>query len=116
MNDTSHTIIKAYQYDWPKKFQTEKEKIQNVFGNLALEIEHIGSTSVEELSSKPIIDVAVLIEKREDADKFIELLARLGYWYDKPSSSGERHFFRKGKPTEFHLSITYVDKGNFWER
>jgi GrpB-like predicted nucleotidyltransferase (UPF0157 family) len=52
----------------------------------------------------------------EDADKFVDSLDQLGYWYDKSKSSGERHFFKKGKPTEFHLSIAYTDKGNFWER
>lgn len=66
--------------------------------------------------SKPIIDIAVLIAKREDGDKFIEPLSQLGYWYDKSNSSGERHLFRKGKPTEFHLSIAYTDGGGFWER
>jgi len=32
------------------------------------------------------------------------------------NSSGERHLFRRGSPTEYHLSIAYKDKGNFWER
>jgi GrpB-like predicted nucleotidyltransferase (UPF0157 family) len=57
-----------------------------------------------------------LIEKRENGDSFVEALSQLGYRYDKPNSSGERHFFRKGKPTGFHLSIAYADKGDFWKR
>lgn len=116
MNDISHIQLLPYQSSWKEKFQVEKTKIQNVFGDLAISIEHIGSTSIDGLSSKPIIDIAVLIDKMESADKFIKPLDHLGYWYDKLNSSGERHFFRKGKPTEFHLSIAYTDKGNFWER
>jgi GrpB-like predicted nucleotidyltransferase (UPF0157 family) len=116
MSDTSHTQLLPYQASWKEKFQTEKEKLQNIFGDRALKIEHIGSTSIEGLTSKPIIDIAVLIAKREDSDKFVESLSQFGYWYDKPNSSGERHFFRKGKPTEFHLSIAYTDGGGFWER
>lgn len=116
MSDTSHTQLLPYQTSWKEKFQTEKEKLQNIFGDKALKIEHIGSTSIEGLTSKPIIDIAVLIAKCEDADKFIEPLSQLGYGYDKQNSSGERHFFRKGKPTEFHLSIAYIDSGDFWER
>lgn len=116
MHDISHTQILSSQSSWNKKFQIEKEKLRDVFGIAAIGIEHIGSSSVDGLPSKPIIDIAILIEKRDDADKFVDAVERLGYWHDKPNSSGERHFFRKGKPTEFHLSIAYADRGNFWER
>lgn len=116
MKDSSHTILLPYQSSWKTKFEAEKNKLQEIFGNKAVAIEHIGSTSIEGLSSKPIIDIAVLIEKREDGSGYIEPVKKLGYLYDKLNSSGERHFFRKGKPTEFHLSIAYKNKGSFWER
>lgn len=116
MNDISHTQLLLSHSSWKEKFQAEKDELQKIFGDTAINIEHIGSTSIDGLPSKPIIDIAVLIEKREDADKFIKLLDRLSYRYDKENSSGERHFFRKGDPTEFHLSIAYADKGSFWKR
>jgi len=112
----SHATLMPYQPSWKGKFEAEKVKLQEIFNDKALAIEHIGSTSISGLASKPIIDIAVLIEKREDGDSFIESVEKLGYLYDKPSSSGERHLFRKGTPTEFHLSIAYKDKGSFWER
>jgi len=116
MNDISHTILLPYQPAWAKKFDQEKNKLLELFGAKALIVEHIGSTSIPGLSSKPIVDIAVLIEKGEEGDEFIESLKELGYRYDEPSSSGERHFFRKGDPTEFHLSIAYKDRGGFWDR
>ncbi len=116
MNDISHTQLLPHQHSWKEKFRLEKDKIQKVFADKTISIEHIGSTSIDGLSSKPIVDISVLIEKRENADKYIKLLDCLGYWYDKENSSGERHFFRKGKPTKFHLSLSYTDKGNFWKR
>lgn len=105
-----------HQPNWGEKFEQEKDKIREIFGEKALEIEHIGSTSIEGLTSKPIIDIAVLIEKREDADTFVDPLDQLGYRYDKENSSSERHLFRKGDPTEFHLSIAYKNQGGFWDR
>lgn len=118
MTNISHTKLLPYQSDWPKRFQNEKEILRTLFGSMALKIEHIGSTSIEGLLSKPIIDIAVLIKNKEDGDKFIEPLSHLGYWYNKVNSSNdnERYFFRKGEPTEFHLSIAYADRGSFWER
>ena len=55
-------ILEEYNSGWSKMFEDEKENLKKIFGNIALEIEHIGSTSVEGLSAKPIIDVAVGVE------------------------------------------------------
>ncbi len=107
-----HTILISYQPSWKDKFEAEKVKLQKIFGNNA--IEHIGSTSIPGLSSKPIIDIMVMIKDSTDADTFSDLLNQIDYEFD--SLSTERHFFKKGNPTEFHLSIAYMDKGSFWER
>ncbi len=113
-DNISHTKILPYQPDWQKRFNAEKEILQNIFGDESIAIEHIGSTSVEGLSSKPIIDIAVIIGDHKRADKFVKPLAGAGYRYDSPST--ERHFFVKGDPVEFHLSIAYSDRGGFWKR
>lgn len=114
MNNISHTQLLPSQSSWKEKFQAERDKIQNVFGDAAISIEHIGSTSIEGLSSKPIIDIAVMVENHEDADAFTEPLAQIGYRFH--SSSTERHFYVKGDPIEYHLSIAYADRGGFWKR
>jgi GrpB-like predicted nucleotidyltransferase (UPF0157 family) len=114
MSDTSHTQLLPYQASWKEKFQTEKEKLQNIFGDKALKIEHIGSTSIEGLLAKPIIDIAVMVKNHEEADEFTESLSKIGYKFD--SMSTERHYYTKGSPDEFHLSIAYIDRGGFWER
>lgn len=114
MINIPYTKIVPYSYDWPKKFQAEKEKLQDIFANMALEIEHIGSTSIEGLSSKPIIDIVVMIKNHQDADVFTEPLAKIGYKFD--SSSTERYYYVKGDPVEYHLSIAYADQGGFWSR
>lgn len=114
MTDIFNIKIVPYQHDWPKKFQTEKEKLQDIFGNKSLEIEHIGSTSIEGLSSKPIVDIVVMIENYQDADIFTEPLSKIDYRFD--SSSTERHYYVKGNPVEYHLSIAYANQGGFWSR
>jgi len=116
MKDSSHTILMPYQDSWKDKFEAERSKLREIFGSKAIAVEHIGSTSIPGLSAKPIIDIAVLIEKSEEADSFVEVLNTPGYSHDKLNSSSERHFFRKDDPTEFHISIAYKDKGGFWER
>lgn len=118
-SDLSHEQIKSYNPEWIEKFKIEAEKLKVIFGNDLLGIEHIGSTSVPGLPSKPIIDIMVLIDNHENVDKFISKLHEFGYPFDSAShtdKSTERHLFRKGNPTQYHLSVAYMDRGSFWKR
>jgi len=116
MTNPSHTQLLPYTPTWQEKFEAEKQKIETIFGTNALSIEHIGSTSIPGLISKPIIDIAVMIDHHENADVFTEPLAQLGYHFLLDKSSGERHFYTKGTPIEYHLSIAYQNRGGFWKR
>ena len=114
MKNIAHTTLLPYQHSWKEKFDKEKSKLLEIFGNKAIAIEHIGSTSIPGLLSKPIVDIAVLIKSRADADAFTEPLASIGYMFH--SSSTERHFYTKGNPIEYHVSIAYADQGGFLPR
>ena len=118
--DSSHEKIVPYNPEWVDMYNTETSKLKEVFGRELIGIEHIGSTSVPRLSAKPIIDIMVLVASSDIADQMIPKLKELGYPFDmelhKKTQSPERHLFRKGNPTEYHLSIAYTDKGSFWKR
>ncbi len=117
--DSSHEHILQYNPEWVHLYEVEAEKLKKVFGNELLGIEHIGSTSVPGLPAKPIIDIMVLIDSHINAKKFIPKLHELGYPFDfaaHTDKSTERHLFRKGSPTQYHLSIAYTDRGSFWKR
>ena len=64
--------LEEYNSNWSKMFEEEKENLKKIFKDLAIEIEHIGSTSVEGLTAKPIIDVAVGVKNLKDFDKIKE--------------------------------------------
>jgi len=118
--DTSHQEVREYNPQWAETYEQEAKRIRELLGDKITKIEHIGSTSIPGLASKPIIDIAIEVPSSEDAESLIELLATLGYPssrddHDKDVST-ERHLLRKGMPTEYHLSICYSDKGSFLER
>lgn len=113
---TDPGMIVPHSNEWGSKYRNESELIKEVFGSSLIDIQHIGSTSVPDLLSKPIIDIAVQIETHADADKFIQPLEEIEYVYKPDQSSSERHFFQKGDPTQFHLSISYLDQGGYWKR
>ena len=115
MDKLLHTKFLSHQSSWKEKFNKEKEILQDVFGKEALAIEHIGSTSIEGLSAKPIIDMGILVNSIDDVQYFVSRALLAGYIYQMPMSSGERIFFRKGNPVEYHLSIV-SPKHTFWDR
>ena len=57
--------LEKYNSNWIKMFEDEKENLEKYFGEYAKSIEHIGSTAIEGIYAKPIIDIAIGIDKLE---------------------------------------------------
>jgi GrpB-like predicted nucleotidyltransferase (UPF0157 family) len=71
--------VVAYDPAWPAAFETLRTRIAPVLGELAVGIEHVGSTAVPGLDAKPILDVDVVIRYASDFDEVARRLASLGY-------------------------------------
>lgn len=68
-----------YDPDWARSFDAEYPLLRACFGEPPLAIEHIGSTSVPGLSSKPVVDILIHVEDRARAEAAIPALEALGY-------------------------------------
>jgi len=90
---------------FPSRFEEERRAIERALAGLVLGVEHIGSTAVEGLWAKPILDIAVTVPKLEDTCRYIPPLAELGYNFCDYPTNLERHFFRKGRPRTHHLHL-----------
>lgn len=73
--------VVPYNSIWADEFVKERNHILKVCGKNIEAVEHIGSTSVPELSAKPIIDIAVGIKRLKDAKKLIKPLAKICYHF-----------------------------------
>jgi GrpB-like predicted nucleotidyltransferase (UPF0157 family) len=71
--------IVAYDPQWPAKFHEHAEKIALVVGRSALQIEHIGSTSVPGLGAKPIIDILLVVKDAGREAAYLPALQAAGY-------------------------------------
>lgn len=78
---TKQVAVLPYNKAWKQSFIDIRAEIQDALGELALEIEHVGSTSVEGLSAKSIIDIDVVI-KEEMLDDVVTALKRIGYRHE----------------------------------
>ncbi len=84
--------VVPYDLQWASLFQEEAARIQQALGPNCVAIHHIGSTSVPELSAKPIIDIIPVVK---DITQPLKQLEKLGY-----ESKGEfgipfRSYFQK---------------------
>lgn len=54
--------IENYNPKWESEFRKLRAVIETAMGQFILSIEHVGSTSVNGLGAKPILDIDVVIE------------------------------------------------------
>ena len=63
-----HVIVQPYNEEWNADFTAIRDELNVVLNDLVLRIEHVGSTSVEGLSAKPVIDIDVVIQYTHEGD------------------------------------------------
>lgn len=69
--------IIPYQPGWPAEFQKIARPLRQTLSDLALRIDHIGSTSVPGLAAKDVIDIQITVTALDDS--LISPMASLGY-------------------------------------
>jgi len=71
--------IAEYSPAWPLRFLEIDERIRAALGSEAIQIEHVGSTSVPGLSAKPIIDVLLVVADSMIEDSYVPPLVEEGF-------------------------------------
>lgn len=82
-----------YDPQWPAVFETLRAVIAGAIGDLALAIEHVGSTAVTGLAAKPIIDMDVLLRSASDFSLCVQRLTGIGYEHRGDLGIPEREAF-----------------------
>jgi GrpB-like predicted nucleotidyltransferase (UPF0157 family) len=70
--------LEPHSEQWRQLFAEEATRIREVVGEYVLAIEHVGSTSINGIAAKPIIDMAVSVEKATDGEMCIAPLENIG--------------------------------------
>nr|WP_295873785.1 GrpB family protein [uncultured Chitinophaga sp.] len=71
--------IEDYNPQWPVWFEQLRAQVQQALGDTALHIEHVGSTAVEHLPAKPVIDMDVIVADSANEAAYAPALEALGY-------------------------------------
>jgi GrpB-like predicted nucleotidyltransferase (UPF0157 family) len=80
---------------WRSIFQTESQYIANALGKNAIAIHHIGSTAIETIHAKPIIDILVEAKHLVEVDDRNSEMQLLSYEIMGEFGIKDRRFFLK---------------------
>jgi GrpB-like predicted nucleotidyltransferase (UPF0157 family) len=89
--------VEVVQHDpnWYSLFDTESKQITTALGENVIAIHHIGSTSIETIYAKPIIDILVEVSSISKVDENNLQMQSLGYQCMSEFGINERRFFLK---------------------
>ncbi|QOV12206.1 GrpB family protein [Viridibacillus arvi] len=94
--------VVEYDQEWIALFDREQKMIRNILSEEIHDIFHIGSTSVENLPAKPVIDIMPVVYHVELVDQFNERLEEIGYVAKGEYGLPGRRYFTKGGDNRTH--------------
>ena len=88
--------LQDYQDDYPAIYEKEKEELLKIYGSRIKDIDHVGSTSIKGIKSKPIIDINIQTDDLEDFKKYTESIVEGNiYTVKKEPTLGGDYLIRK---------------------
>ncbi|KAK3185716.1 hypothetical protein K4F52_005581 [Lecanicillium sp. MT-2017a] len=83
---------------WPARYAEHEAAILSALGPKALELNHVGSTSVPGLPAKDVIDIDLTVADVDDEDDYVPALEAAGFQFKhrEPFWHGHRFFCTEG--------------------
>ncbi len=108
-------IVEAYDPAWPGRFREIAIRLRAELGELALRIDHIGSTSVPGLAAKPVIDVLISVAALDPVSAYAPGLERAGFYWRPNNADRLQRYFRE-TPGAARTHIHVYEAGSWSEQ
>ena len=102
-------IVVPYDPYWPSLFHELGLALRDVLEDVALRIDHIGSTAIPGLAAKPVIDVQISVSSFEPLDVFRKPVESLGFVFRANNPELSKRYFREApgdRRTHIHVRRT----------
>ena len=103
--------LAEYDPAWTERFEAEAEALRRALGDVVVQIEHVGATSVPGLAGKPTMDVAVGATTLELPPDAVARLTELGYEAVVDERRPWERRFRKGPAMPWEVIVHVVEWG-----
>jgi GrpB-like predicted nucleotidyltransferase (UPF0157 family) len=108
--------LEKYNNRYPELYLKEKKHLEKLLNGLVINIEHIGSTAIPGIFSKPCIDVMIGIESMRKSKKVLTVLINSGYeWKEKFNRPGQHILLVNGGALRTHYIHVVRNKGKIWK-
>jgi GrpB-like predicted nucleotidyltransferase (UPF0157 family) len=97
-------VVLPYDPGWAERYEAEAAAIRSALGPQLTRIEHIGSTSVPGLASKPIVDMLLNVRTQDRPETYVPAMAALGYEL-RPDFDLPWTFLRNRVPRRTHIHV-----------
>lgn len=106
----NRNIVKLQSHDttWQELFNETKKDLANLLSNYSIEIEHVGSTSINGIDAKPIIDIAIGMSDINLINQIIPILENNQYIYRGDSGENGGHLFVKESAEEVRTHHIHI--------
>jgi GrpB-like predicted nucleotidyltransferase (UPF0157 family) len=107
--------VLPYDDQWRTWFAEVSVRLRHALGDVALRIDHIGSTSVPGLAAKPVLDIQISVADLDPSDPFRIPLTGLGYVFHTDNTDLAKRYFREPPGTRrTHIHVRRA--GSFQEQ
>ncbi|WP_199621347.1 GrpB family protein [Paenibacillus alkalitolerans] len=99
-------IVVPYDPSWKSEFMRIASSIRDALGDTAIRINHIGSTSIEGMDAKPIIDIQISVRALEPVESYSSKLTGIGFIHRSDNPDLTKRYFRESpgsKRTHIHV-------------
>lgn len=105
-------MICPYSEEWRLNFEREKINIYNCIKEYIIDIQHVGSTSINGMAAKPIIDIMVTIKELKEGFQLINDLESIRYHFKGSLGKSNRFFFWKENDGINTHNLHIVEQGD----
>jgi GrpB-like predicted nucleotidyltransferase (UPF0157 family) len=91
--------------EWAIQYAHQQKRIQAALGPRAVQVEHVGSTSVPGLAAKPVIDIVLVVADSADEPGYLPDLEAAGYvlQFREPDWHEHRFLFDHDPDVQVHV-------------
>lgn len=109
--------VAPYSPTWPIWYADEASGLRDIFKDKALDIQHVGSTSIPGMAAKPQLDILLQVRGIKDTDELTETLQEAGYIaYGDMLHKGGRLFSKWKRDTKvINLHVFEASSPIVWE-
>ncbi len=113
-------VLASHDSNWKALFVKEKELLDSIIGEHTTDIQHMGSTAINGIEAKPIIDILIGVKSMNHVEQFNEdKLKEHGYYRLKKVVLEGKVVFAKFSSlenlTKTHILHVVEHNGSWWQ-